>query len=469
MIDAPHTGHDRPGAVRTRQPGRGHPTGVARRNRQRIAVLTGATTGGATQMGNVAVPAAPTPAPSNKRRRPTGSPPLSWPALLYHESRFEPNVVSSAGAEGIAQFMPATAAGMGIDPTNPTQSIEGAAQLLGSYTRQFGSYADALAAYDAGSSAVERYGGIPPYAETQAYVPAVLSLAGLSGQSGDGDDMSAAGTVVATSAEGAGDMPSSAAVRAGTRPRTERQPFSEVLSLSAPDLPGSCQLLPVAVAVSGGPDDGTWPDRHGGGAHPRGAPAGLGRLLRGAGSPAGLVPRVRGSAPTRSATGSLAPAPPTGRRSGSPLPAPPGAEDETAVEATGPESSVRLSGYRRRSSCRTPPAAVAGRPGRFATGRRRVGHADDRRPKRATTNRRRPPKTHEDGPTLSRRRGLADAAARTPRAPGRTRTCPGSDAAAGRTTRGDGAWGARPGARPGGSRRTDRIDRPARPVRCAFS
>ena len=105
-------------------------------------------------------------------------------ALLYHESRFEPGVVSSAGAEGIAQFMPATAAGMGIDPTDPTQSIEGAAQLLGSYTRQFGSYADALAAYDAGSSAVERYGGIPPYAETQAYVPAVLSLAGLSGQSG---------------------------------------------------------------------------------------------------------------------------------------------------------------------------------------------------------------------------------------------------------------------------------------------
>jgi peptidoglycan DL-endopeptidase CwlO len=69
---------------------------------------------------------------------------------------------------------------MGINPNDPTQAINGAAQLLGSYTRQFGSYADALAAYDAGSSAVERYGGIPPYAETQAYVPAVLSMAGLS-------------------------------------------------------------------------------------------------------------------------------------------------------------------------------------------------------------------------------------------------------------------------------------------------
>ena len=104
------------------------------------------------------------------------------PALSREQVRAERRELG--GAEGIAQFMPATAAGMGVDPTNPTQSIEGAAQLLGSYTRQFGSFADALAAYDAGSSAVERYGGIPPYAETQAYVPAVLALAGLSGQSG---------------------------------------------------------------------------------------------------------------------------------------------------------------------------------------------------------------------------------------------------------------------------------------------
>jgi soluble lytic murein transglycosylase-like protein len=114
-----------------------------------------------------------------------GIPPSLLSALLYHESRFEPSVVSSAGAEGIAQFMPSTAAGMGVNPLDPTQSINGAAQLLGSYTRQFGSYADALAAYDAGAGAVERYGGVPPYAETQAYVPAVLSLAGLSG--GDGE------------------------------------------------------------------------------------------------------------------------------------------------------------------------------------------------------------------------------------------------------------------------------------------
>jgi cell wall-associated NlpC family hydrolase len=146
------------------------------------SALTSPTTGAPTQMGNVAVPAAYA-GTIQQAAASNGIPASLLAALLYHESRFEPGAVSSAGAEGIAQFMPETAAGMGVDPTNPTQSIEGAAQLLGSYTRQFGSYSDALAAYDAGSSAVERYGGIPPYAETQAYVPAVLSLAGLSGQS----------------------------------------------------------------------------------------------------------------------------------------------------------------------------------------------------------------------------------------------------------------------------------------------
>jgi cell wall-associated NlpC family hydrolase len=182
MIDAPHTGT----TVQEQSVPASQVVAIRRvlpaATGNDSAVLTSATAGGSTQMGNVAVPAAYA-GTIEQAASSNGIPASLLAALLYHESRFEPNVVSSAGAEGIAQFMPTTAAGMGIDPTNPTQSIEGAAQLLGSYTRQFGSYSDALAAYDAGSSAVERYGGIPPYAETQAYVPAVLSLAGLSGQS----------------------------------------------------------------------------------------------------------------------------------------------------------------------------------------------------------------------------------------------------------------------------------------------
>ena len=83
-------------------------------------------------MGNVSVPAAYA-GTIEQAAASNGIPASLLAALLYHESRFEPGAVSSAGAEGIAQFMPATAAGMGVDPTNPTESIEGAAQLLGSY------------------------------------------------------------------------------------------------------------------------------------------------------------------------------------------------------------------------------------------------------------------------------------------------------------------------------------------------
>jgi cell wall-associated NlpC family hydrolase len=180
MIDAPHTGT----TVQVQTVPADQVVDIRRvLPSDDTASFTATSATGPTQMGNVSVPAAYA-GTIEQAASSNGIPASLLAALLYHESRFEPNVVSSAGAEGIAQFMPATAAGMGIDPTNPTQSIEGAANLLGSYTQQFGSYADALAAYDAGSSAVERYGGIPPYAETQAYVPAVLSLAGLSGQSG---------------------------------------------------------------------------------------------------------------------------------------------------------------------------------------------------------------------------------------------------------------------------------------------
>ena len=105
-------------------------------------------------------------------------------SLLSHESGFNPTAVSGAGAEGIAQFMPSTAAGLGIDPYDPTQAIAGAAHLLGAYTQRFGSYGLALAAYNAGPNAVVEYGGVPPYTETQTYVSEVLASAGLSSTGG---------------------------------------------------------------------------------------------------------------------------------------------------------------------------------------------------------------------------------------------------------------------------------------------
>lgn len=173
MIDAPYTGT----SVQV-QPVSDAGSVVAIRQ-----VLPSESSG--TTMGNVNVPAQYAPLVEQAASA-NDIPPSLLAALLQQESGFNPNAVSSAGAEGIAQFMPATAAGMGVDPLDPSSAINGAAQLLGSYTKQFGSYADALAAYNAGSAAVERYGGVPPYAETQAYVPAVLALAGLSDTPGAG-------------------------------------------------------------------------------------------------------------------------------------------------------------------------------------------------------------------------------------------------------------------------------------------
>ncbi len=73
---------------------------------------------------------------------------------INEESGFQPYVVSSAGAIGIAQFEPATAASLGVNPYNPVQSLWGASRLMASYVRQYGSYAEALAAYNAGPGAV---------------------------------------------------------------------------------------------------------------------------------------------------------------------------------------------------------------------------------------------------------------------------------------------------------------------------
>ncbi len=188
MIDAPYTGttvqvqpvSSAGQVVAIRQILTGEPDGAGTPGADALLSDEGAPPAPTdTTMGNVTVPAQYV-STIEQAAAQNGIPASLLAALLSHESGFDPTAVSSAGAEGIAQFMPSTAAGMGIDPDNPTEAINGAAQLLGSYTRTFGSFSDALAAYDAGPSAVEQYGGIPPYAETQAYVPAVLSMAGLS-------------------------------------------------------------------------------------------------------------------------------------------------------------------------------------------------------------------------------------------------------------------------------------------------
>ena len=98
-------------------------------------------------------------------------------AQLMAESGFDPGAVSPAGAQGIAQFMPATAASYGLrDPFDPVAAIDAQAHLMSDLLRQFGSIPLALAAYNAGPGAVAACHCVPSIPETQAYVARILEL-----------------------------------------------------------------------------------------------------------------------------------------------------------------------------------------------------------------------------------------------------------------------------------------------------
>ena len=116
---------------------------------------------------------------TGRAARSRGLPPEFLGATLLQESAYDDQALSAAGAVGIAQFMPETAAAVGVDPYDPFAAIPAAAELLGSYVATYrGRYADpyaaALAAYNAGPLAVRRYGGVPPYPETREYIALIF-------------------------------------------------------------------------------------------------------------------------------------------------------------------------------------------------------------------------------------------------------------------------------------------------------
>ena len=94
--------------------------------------------------------------------------------LIQQESSFNPDAVSSAGAIGLGQLMPGTAADLGVDPYEPEENLRGSARYLRQQLDEFGDTRIALAAYNAGPGNVRKYGGIPPFEETQNYVSKIL-------------------------------------------------------------------------------------------------------------------------------------------------------------------------------------------------------------------------------------------------------------------------------------------------------
>ena len=103
-------------------------------------------------------------------------PPALVKAVIAAESAFDPDAVSRRGAKGLMQLMPKTAAELGIDdPLEPESNVRGGAGYLRAMIDRYGDLSRALAAYNAGPSAVDRFGGVPPYRETRDYVDRVLT------------------------------------------------------------------------------------------------------------------------------------------------------------------------------------------------------------------------------------------------------------------------------------------------------
>jgi hypothetical protein len=106
-----------------------------------------------------------------------GLPPELVLAVVAVESGFRPSAISPKGAQGLMQLMPGTAAELGVeDPFDPVENLDGGVRHLEALIKEHdGDVVRALAAYNAGSGAVQRYGGVPPYPETREYVRKVIA------------------------------------------------------------------------------------------------------------------------------------------------------------------------------------------------------------------------------------------------------------------------------------------------------
>ena len=154
---------------------------------------------------------------------------LLFETLIQRESAFDPRAVSPKGARGLGQLMPGTAAELGVaDPFDPITNLDGSARYLIEQLRSFGSVGLALAAYNAGPGAVRKHGGVPPFAETRAYVAWITKRAGLTAKPPSGSAVVAD----AASSPSTSDGPLATA-DADTRvvPTTHEQPLNGKISV----------------------------------------------------------------------------------------------------------------------------------------------------------------------------------------------------------------------------------------------
>lgn len=171
-------------------------------------------------------------------------------AVMAPESSGDPTTVSPKGAVGLMQLEPGTAKDMGVtDPTDPKQNIFGGAKYLAQQLDKYQSVPLALAAYNAGPATVDKYGGIPPFPETQAYVPRVLSI--YNGSAPAPAAPAASGLPAAVPANMPGLPPTGGAAPAASG----ADPFAALMAKASASAPPSAATTAANAASTGGASD----------------------------------------------------------------------------------------------------------------------------------------------------------------------------------------------------------------------
>jgi hypothetical protein len=192
--------------------------------------------------------------------------------LVNRESGWNRHARSPAGAIGYTQLMPGTARGLGVNPNRPGQNLRGGARYLRQQLTAFGGdYRKALAAYNAGPGAVKKYGGVPPYAETRAYVNAILGGSNPRAPRGGGAAPRPGGAPRPAGWTGGQSLLELAGSSVGNVPQGSEGilPLLQALGAQKPQVPSSGALTPPAASAAPVMPQGAQTPLSGGGPAPK--------------------------------------------------------------------------------------------------------------------------------------------------------------------------------------------------------